>query len=114
MLKYFFALCGYVYMTSIAMAVDMHKGVAYCHGKNKIEIALVNSQTGTAQIASDVDVTFNGKTYRYMTAYSWYGSIEAPPKGFKYAILGEHQFDPLLVFDDYLLDNKKNRYGRCE
>jgi hypothetical protein len=48
-----------------------------------------------------------------MTAYSWFGSNQVIPKGFKFAILGEKQFDPLLVFDGYLEDAKNNRYIRC-
>ena len=63
--------------------------------------------------ASDVDLTVNGKTNRYMTAYSWFGSNQPTPKNFKFAILGEKQFDPLLVFDGYLEDAKKNKYTKC-
>ena len=92
-------------------AMEKSEGVVYCHGKTVIEYRLVNPEkNGTA---SDVDLTVNGKTSRYMTAYSWFGSNQVTPKGFKFAILGEKQFDPLLVFDGYLEDAKKNRYKKC-
>jgi hypothetical protein len=94
-----------------ASAIERAKGVVYCHGKTVVEYRLVNPEKdGTA---SDADLTVNGKTNRYMTAYSWFGSNQVIPKGFKFAILGEKQFDPLLVFDGYLEDAKNNRYIRC-
>lgn len=92
-------------------AIEKPEGVVYCHGKTVIEYRLVNPEkNGTA---SDVDLTVNGKTIRVMTAYSWFGSNQATPWGFKFAILGEKQFDPLLVFDSYLLDAKKRKYTKC-
>lgn len=92
-------------------AIEKAEGPVYCHGKTIIEYRLVNPErNGTA---SDVDLTVNGKTSRMMTAYSWFGSNQATPKGFKFAILGEKQFDPLLVFDGYLEDAKKNKYTKC-
>ena len=92
-------------------ALEKAEGVVYCQGKTIIEYRLVNPEkSGTA---SDVDLTINGKSYRYMTAYSWFGSNQVVPKGFKFAILGEKQFDPLLVFDSYLEDTKKNKYTKC-
>ncbi|MBU3588683.1 hypothetical protein [Polynucleobacter sp. 80A-SIGWE] len=94
-----------------AFAIERPEGVVYCHGKTVVEFRLVNPEkNGTA---SDVDLTINGKTSRVMTAYSWFGSNQASPKGFKFAILGEKQFDPLLVFDGYLLDAKKQKYTKC-
>lgn len=94
-----------------ALAIEKPEGIVYCYGKTVIEYRLVNPQKdGTA---SDVDLTINGKTKRHMTAYSWYGSNQLPPKNFKFAILGEKQFDPLLVFDSYLEDTKKNKYTKC-
>jgi hypothetical protein len=94
-----------------ASAIERAKGVVYCHGKTVIEYRLVNPEKdGTA---SDVDLTVNGETTRYMTAYSWFGSNQVVPRGFKFAILGEKQFDPLLVFDDYLVDVKKIKYTKC-
>ena len=93
------------------LAIEKAEGVVYCHGKTVVEYRLINSEEkGTA---SDVDLTVNGKSTRYMTAYSWFGSNQATPKGFKFAILGEKQFDPLLVFDGYLEDAKKNTYKQC-
>lgn len=94
-----------------AFAIEKAEGVVYCHGKTVVEFRLVNPEkNGTA---SDVDLTVNGKTSRVMTAYSWFGSNQAIPKGFKFAILGEKQFDPLLVFDGYLQDAKKQKYTKC-
>lgn len=94
-----------------AIAIEKPEGVVYCHGKTVIEYRLVNPEkNGTAP---DVDLTVNGKTYRLMTAYSWFGSNQAAPRGFKFAILGEKQFDPLLVFDDHLVDALKRRYLKC-
>lgn len=94
-----------------AMGIEKPEGVVYCHGKTVVEYRLVNPEkNGTA---SDVDLTVNGKTKRYMTAYSWFGSNQAVPKGFQFAILGEKEFDPLLVFNNHLLDAKKNKYLKC-
>jgi hypothetical protein len=39
--------------------------------------------------------------------------VQQPPKGFKFAILDEGKFDPLLVFEDYLLDAGENHYLKC-
>ncbi|MBU3577350.1 hypothetical protein [Polynucleobacter sp. UK-Kesae-W10] len=94
-----------------ASAMEKAEGVVYCNGKTNIEYRLVNpDNNGTA---SDVDLTINGKTSRLMTAYSWFGSNQVAPKGFQFAILGEKQFDPLLVFVDYLIDAKKQKYRQC-
>jgi len=93
------------------IAIEKPEGVVYCHGKIIVEYKLVNPEkNGTA---SNVDLTVDGKSSRYMTAYSWFGSNQITPKGFRFAILGEMRFDPLLVFDDYLLDAKKNKYTKC-
>ena len=93
------------------IAMEKPEGVVYCHAKTVIEYRLINPEkNGTA---SDVDLTVNGKTSRFMTAYSWFGSNQATPKGFQFAILGEKQFDPLLVFDGYLQDAKQNKYTKC-
>ena len=101
----------FLLISSSVMAIEKPEGVVYCHGKTVIEYQLVNPEkNGTA---SDVDLTINGKTARYMTAYSWFGSNQITPKGFKFAILGEKQFDPLLVFDGYLEDAKKRKYTKC-
>jgi hypothetical protein len=94
-----------------AFAIEKAEGVVYCHGKTVVEYTPINPDKDGR--ASDVDLTINGKTTRYMTAYSWFGSNQPTPKNFKFAILGEKQFDPLLVFDGYLLDAKKNKYTKC-
>lgn len=97
--------------SSSTFAIEAAEGVVYCHKKTVVEFRLLNpDQDGRA---SDVDLIINGQTKRYMTAYSWYGSTQKPPKGFKYAILGEGKFDPLLVFDTYLLDKNKAKYKKC-
>lgn len=96
---------------NLSNAIEKPEGIVYCHGKTVVEYRLINPEkNGTA---SDVDLTINGKTARYMTAYSWFGSNQATPKGFQFVILGEKEFDPLLVFDGYLLDAKKNKYFKC-
>jgi len=98
-------------LANSAYAIGKGEGVVYCHDKTVVEYRLVNPEkNGTA---SDVDLSINGKTSRFMTAYSWFGSNQVTPKGFKLAILGEKQFDPLLAFDGYLVDAKKNKYIKC-
>lgn len=100
-----------VTFSNVSFAIENAEGTVYCHGKTVVEYRLINPEKdGTA---SDVDLTVNGKTKRFMTAYSWFGSNQAAPKGFKFAILGKKQFDPLLVFNDYLEDAKKNKYKQC-
>lgn len=94
-----------------ALAIEKAEGVVYCNGKTVVEFGLVKPDKNGR--ASDVDLTINGKTNRYMTAYSWFGSNQATPKNFKFAILGEKQFDPLLVFDGYLEDANKKKYLKC-
>jgi hypothetical protein len=106
-----FLLVALAALSNSIYAIEKPEGLVYCHGKTVVEYRLINPEkNGTA---SDVDLTVNGKTSRYMTAYSWFGSNQATPKGFKFAILGEKQFDLLLVFDGYLEDAKKNKYKQC-
>ena len=94
-----------------ALGIEKPEGIVYCHKKTVVEFRLIDpAKDGTAQ---DVDLTINGKTKRYMTAYSWFGSTQPAPKNFKFAILGDKEFDPLLVFDSYLVDAKKNRFTKC-
>ena len=98
-------------LSSATLSIEVPEGIVYCFGKTVIEYQLVDpDKNGTA---SDVDLTVNGKTTRYMTAYSWFGSNQPTPKNFKFAILGKKQFDPILVFDKYLLDAKKQKYTKC-
>jgi len=99
-----FLLCG----TFVASAVEAPEGIVYCHGKTVVEFVFDRSDQN-----NNVLLTVNGKTQKVMTAYSWFGSVQAVPKGFKFAILGEGQFDPLLVFEDYLLDAENNKYVKC-
>ncbi len=100
--------CGFL---NTVFAIESPEGVVYCHKKSVVEYRLVNPRKDGS--ASDVDLIVNGKTKRYMTAYSWFGSNQPTPKNFKFAILGEREFDPLLVFDNYLEDVNKNRYQKC-
>jgi hypothetical protein len=98
-------------LSTNTFAIEKAEGVVYCHAKTVIEYRLVNPEkNGTA---SDVDLTINGKTARYMTSYSWFGSNQPTPKNFKFAILGEGRFDPLLVFENRLVDAKNTQYSKC-
>lgn len=98
-------------LACIAHAIEKPEGAVYCYGKTTIEYRLINPErNGTA---SDVELIINGKTTRYITAYSWFGANQATPKNFRFAILGEREFDPLLVFDGYLVDAKNNKYMQC-
>ena len=109
MLKVLFTL--FLCLSLRAYAIEMPEGVVYCHAKTVVEYRLITPEKDG--IASDVDLTVNGKTSRFMTAYSWFGSNQVTPKGFKFAILGEKQFDPLLVFDTHLMDARKLKYTKC-
>ena len=110
-LMHLYAVLFLVLQPNLSNATEKPEGVVYCRGKTVVEYRLINPEkNGTA---AEVDLVVNGKTARYMTAYSWFGSNQATPKGFKFAILGDKQFDPLLVFDGYLLDAKKNKYLKC-
>ncbi len=95
-------------LTKVALAIEIPEGVVFCHGKTNVEFMFDRSNAN-----NDVLLTINGKTEKYMSAYSWFGSSQATPKGFKYAILGRDQFDPLLVFDTYLIDANQNKYVKC-
>ena len=102
-------LCIYLPVSAIEKA----EGVVYCSPNKKtlVEYRLANpDKSGNA---SDVDITVNGITKRYMTAYSWFGSNQPTPKDFKFAILGEKQFDGLLVFNNHLEDAQKVKYTQC-
>lgn len=94
--------------TKFALATEAPEGVVFCHGKTTVEWAFDRSNTN-----NDVLLTINGKTEKTMTAFSWFGSNQLPPSGFKFAVLGKDEFDPLLVFEDYLLDAKQNKYLKC-
>ena len=89
-------------------ATEKPEGVVYCHEKVIVEYRFDRSNQD-----NDVFLTVNGKTQKLMTAYSWFGSAQVPPKGFKFAILGKGKFDPLLVFDDHLIDAENQKYIKC-
>jgi len=97
-----------VFWSCVVGAVEAPEGIVYCYGKTTLEFVFDRSNQN-----NDVLLTVNGKTEKRMTAYSWFGSVQAPPKDFKFAILGEGKYDPLLVFKDYLLDAEKHRYVKC-
>ncbi len=104
-------LCLSVFSMSV-FAADHWPATNFCHGKTKVSYTLIDPDKNGK--ASDADLMVNGKTYRYMTAYSWFGAIQRPPEDFKFAILGEHEFNPLLVFDTYLQDANGKRYVHCK
>ncbi len=106
-----FLLITSILFSGAIYGIEKPEGIVYCHRKTIVEYRLINPEKDGK--ASDVDLTVNGKTNQFMTAYSWFGSNQTTPKGFKFAILGEKQFDPLLVFDDHLEDAKKNKYKQC-
>jgi hypothetical protein len=109
-MKLLFALLATTFSIT-SFAIEKPEGVVYCHGKTTVEFRLINPEpSGTA---AEVELSVNGKANRYMTAYSWFGSNQPTPKNFKFAILGKNQFNPLLVYDTYLIDAKKNKYKQC-
>jgi hypothetical protein len=105
-IKKWIVTLGFVW-SSLVSAIEKPEGVVYCYDKTKIEFAFVRPNQN-----NDMLLTVNGQTQRFMTAYSWFGATK-PPQGFKFAILGNGDFDPLLVFEQYLMDAKNNRYTPC-
>ncbi len=93
---------------NMALAIEAPEGIVFCHGKTTVEFAFYRLNAN-----NDVLLTVNGKTEKFMSAYSWFGSNQSTPMGFKYAILGRDLFDPLLVFDTYLIDANQNKYVKC-
>ena len=91
-----------------ASATEKPEGIVYCFEKTTVEFTFDKTNQN-----NDVLLTVNGVTQKIMTAYSWFGSAQPTPQGFKFAILGNAQFDPLLVFENYLEDAKKNKYFKC-
>ncbi|HUV67569.1 MAG TPA: SH3 domain-containing protein [Sedimentisphaerales bacterium] len=79
-------------------SMEAPEGVVYCGGgavKRQIEYVILEN----AQDQWDARVTVNGDTIRAMTAYSYFGSNQQPPKGFVVALLGEDKSE-FLVFRD--------------
>jgi hypothetical protein len=97
-----------VCLIKVASAIEAPEGIVFCPGKTTVEFAF-----DRLNVNNDVFLTVNGKTEKIISAYSWFGSNQAAPKGFKYAILGRDLFDPLLVFDTYLIDANQNKYVKC-
>ncbi len=92
----------------LLFAAEKLEDIAYCHNQSVIKFNFDRSSNN-----NDVLLTVDGKTQTLMTAHSWFGSTQQPPKGFRFAILGEGRFDPLLVFEDHLIDAAANKYLKC-
>ena len=91
------AACG-AGASASTTSMEAPEGVVYCGGgevKRMIEYAILNNP----QDQWDARVTVNGNTIRAMTAYSYFGSAQQPPKGFVVALLGEDRSE-FLVFKD--------------
>lgn len=97
-----------LFWSPLLVTAQTRDGVTYCHKQTVIAFQFDRSNGN-----NDVFLSVDGKSQKLMTAYSWFGSAQQAPKGFKFAILGEGKFDPLLVFDDYLMDAANNRYVKC-
>lgn len=80
---------------SSVWAADVPVGIHYCGGdkiKRKISFAILPKPDDQW----DARVTVNGRIYKAMTAYSFFGK-EKPPRGFIVALLGEDRSE-ILVF----------------
>ncbi|MDP4909007.1 MAG: hypothetical protein NWR19_04990, partial [Burkholderiaceae bacterium] len=93
---------------SLTLAIEAPEGVVFCHGQTVVEFRLDRPGAN-----NDVSLTVDGKTERFMSAFSWFGKNQVVPADFKFAILGKDKFDPLLVFESYLLDANQNKYVKC-
>ena len=85
--------------TAATTSMEAPEGVVYCGGgavKRQIEFVILEN----AQDQWDARVTVNGDTIRAMTAYSYFGSNQQPPKGFVVALLGEDRSE-FLVFQEW-------------
>lgn len=84
--------------TAATASMEAPEGVVYCGGegvKRQIEFMILDNPPDQW----DAKVTVNGETIRAMTAYSYFGSNQQPPKGFVVALLGEDRSE-FLVFRD--------------
>lgn len=102
------ALMACAAQSSVSLAIEAPEGVVFCHERTVVEFRFDRSNAN-----NDVFLTIDGKTEKFMSAFSWFGSNQVVPAGFKYAILGNDKFDPLLVFESYLVDAKQNKYVKC-
>ena len=93
---------------SVSLAIEAPEGVVFCHEQTVVEFRFDRSNTN-----NDVFLTIDGKTEKFMSAFSWFGSNRVVPADFKFAILGKDKFDPLLVFDSYLQDANQYKYVKC-
>jgi len=100
--------------TNAATSMEAPEGVVYCGGgavKRQIEYVILQN----AQDQWDARVTVNSETIRAMTAYSFFGSNQQPPKGFVVALLGEDKSE-FLVFkygDQDWLEFGDYTYRKC-
>jgi len=79
--------------------------------KRQIEFVILDKPEGQW----DARVTVNGETIRAMTAYSYFGTNQQPPKGFVVALLGENR-NEFLVFrhgDKDWLEFGDYQYNKC-
>jgi hypothetical protein len=93
---------------SSTFAIEAPEGVVFCSQPTVIEFRFDRTNAN-----NDVFLTIDGKTEKFMSAFSWFGSTHVVPADFKFAILGKDKFDPLLVFESYLLDANQNKYVKC-
>ena len=102
------ALMAFAAHASGSLATEVPEGVVFCHERTVVEFRFDRSNAN-----NDVFLTIDGKTEKFVSAFSWFGSNQVVPAGFKYAILGNDKFDPLLVFESHLVDAKQNKYVKC-
>ncbi|MFN9632554.1 MAG: hypothetical protein ACK554_03540 [Erythrobacteraceae bacterium] len=108
--------CGSVKMAGAVTTTTMKapEGVVYCGGgavKRQIEFVILDKPEGQW----DARVTVNGETIRAMTAYSYFGTNQQPPKGFVVALLTENR-NEFLVFrdgDQAWLEFGDYQYNKC-
>lgn len=93
---------------SSTFAIEAPEGVVFCSQPTVIEFRFDRTNSN-----NDVFLTIDGKTEKFMSAFSWFGSNQVVPADFKFAILGKDKFDPLLVFESYLLDANQIKYVKC-
>jgi hypothetical protein len=100
--------------TAMTASMEAPEGVVYCGGgaiKRQIEFVIIKNP----EDQWDARVTVNGETIRAMTAFSYFGSKQQPPKGFVVALLGENR-NEFLVFrdgDKDWLEFGDYQYNKC-
>jgi hypothetical protein len=108
------SVVAFLACASSVHAADVPVGIHYCGGdriKREISFAILPNPADQW----DARVTINGKVYRAMTAFSFFGKA-APPKGFIVALLGEDRSE-ILVFreaDKDWLEFGDYTYRKCD